>query len=126
MQLNPPNRREVIEDLLDIRIFSTMNSILKERCKGIRENIREVEYQFEIAKNKVETQQALIDHLKEQSNANTARRRTEITSIEKEIVDITKGVDDDLELSKSYEEKLEKYDSVDTDLSQLKIIIYTF
>ena len=42
MQLNPPNRREVIEDLLDIRIFSTMNGILKERCKGIRENIREV------------------------------------------------------------------------------------
>ena len=36
MQLNPPNRREVIEDLLDIRIFSTMNGILKERCKGIR------------------------------------------------------------------------------------------
>ena len=71
MQLNPPNRREVIEDLLDIRIFSTMNGILKERCKGIRENIREVEYQFELAKNKVETQQALIDHLKEQSNANT-------------------------------------------------------
>ena len=121
MQLNPPNRREVIEDLLDIRIFSTMNGILKERCKGIRENIREVEYQFELAKNKVETQQALIDHLKEQSNANTARRKTEITNIEKEIVDITKGVDDDLELSKSYEEKLEKYDSVDTDLSQLRI-----
>jgi DNA repair exonuclease SbcCD ATPase subunit len=63
MQLNPPNRREVIEDLLDIRIFSTMNGILKERCKGIRENIREVEYQFDLAKNKVETQQALIDHL---------------------------------------------------------------
>ena len=33
MQLNPPNRREVIEDLLDIRIFSTMNGILKERVK---------------------------------------------------------------------------------------------
>ena len=43
------------------------------------------------------------------------------TIIEKEIKDITKGVDEDLELSKSYEEKLEKYDSVDTDLSQLRI-----
>ena len=83
MQLNPPNRREVIEDLLDIRIFSTMNGILKERVKGIKENIREVEYQFELAKNKVETQQALIEHLKEQSNANTARRKTEIKNITK-------------------------------------------
>ena len=121
MQLNPPNRREVIEDLLDIRIFSTMNGILKERVKGIKENIREVEYQFELAKNKVETQQALIEHLKEQSNANTARRRTEIATIEKEITDITKDVDSDLKLSKSYEDKLEKFGTVDTDLSQLRI-----
>ena len=121
MQLNPPTRREVIEDLLDIRIFSTMNGILKERIKGIKENIREVEYQFELAKNKVESQQALIEHLKEQSNANTARRKTEIKNIETEIRDITKSVDEDLKLSKSYEEKLEEYVSVDTDLSQLRI-----
>ena len=121
MQLNPPNRREVIEDLLDIRIFSTMNGILKERCKGIRENIREVEYQFELAKNKVETQQALIEHLKEQSNANTARRKTEIKNIEKEIKDITIVVDKDLNLSKSYEKSLEDYQNVDANLSQLRI-----
>ncbi|ADO99911.1 recombination endonuclease subunit [Prochlorococcus phage P-HM2] len=121
MQLTPPNRREVIEDLLDIRIFSTMNGILKERCKGIRENIREVEYQFELAKNKVETQQALIEHLKEQSNANTTRRKAEIKNIEKEIQDITILVDKDLDLSKSYEESLVEYQTVDTDLSQLRI-----
>jgi len=121
MQLNPPNRREVIEDLLDIRIFSTMNGILKERVKGIKENIREVEYQFELAKNKVETQQALIEHLKEQSNANTARRKTEIKNIEKEIKDITIVVDKDLNLSKSYEKSLEDYQNVDANLSQLRI-----
>ena len=121
MQLTPPNRREVIEDLLDIRIFSTMNGILKERCKSIRENIREVEYQFDLAKNKVETQQALIEHLKEQSNANTTRRKAEIKNIEKEIQDITIVVDKDLDLSKSYEESLEEYQTVDTDLSQLRI-----
>ena len=121
MQLNPPNRREVIEDLLDIRIFSTMNGILKERVKGIKENIREVEYQFELAKNKVESQQALIEHLKAQSNANTARRRTEITNLETEIKDITVSVDNDLKLSKSYEKSLEDYQNVDANLSQLRI-----
>ena len=121
MQLTPPNRREVIEDLLDIRIFSTMNGILKERCKGIRETIREVEYQFELAKNKVESQQSLIEHLKEQSNANTTRRKAEIETVEKEIQDITIVVDKDLDLSKSYEESLVEYQTVDTDLSQLRI-----
>ena len=121
MQLTPPNRREVIEDLLDIRIFSTMNGILKERCKGIRETIREVEYQFELAKNKVESQQSLIEHLKEQSNANTTRRKAEIETVDKEIQDITILVDKDLDLSKSYEESLVEYQTVDTDLSQLRI-----
>ena len=121
MQLTPPNRREVIEDLLDIRIFSTMNGILKERVKGIRETIREVEYQFELAKNKVESQQSLIEHLKEQSNANTTRRKAEIETVDKEIQDITILVDKDLDLSKSYEESLVEYQTVDTDLSQLRI-----
>ena len=121
MQLTPPNRREVIEDLLDIRIFSTMNGILKERCKGIRENIREVEYQFELAKNKVESQQSLIEHLKEQSNANTTRRKAEIETVDKEIQDITIIVDKDLDLSKSYEESLVEYQTVDASLSQLRI-----
>ena len=121
MQLTPPNRREVIEDLLDIRIFSTMNGILKERCKGIRETIREVEYQFELAKNKVESQQSLIAHLKEQSNANTTRRKAEIETVDKEIQDITIIVDKDLDLSKSYEESLVEYQTVDASLSQLRI-----
>ena len=121
MQLQQKERREVIEDLLDIRIFSTMNGILKERVKSIKENIREVEYQFELAKNKVETQQSLIEHLKEQSNANTARRKAEIKNIEKEIKDITIVVDKDLDLSKSYEKSLEDYQNVDANLSQLRI-----
>ena len=121
MQLTPPNRREVIEDLLDIRIYSTMNGILKEKSKLIRESIREVEYQFELAKNKVETQQALIEHLKEQSNANTSRRKAEIENLEIEIKDITKSVDEDLELSKSYEDSLKEYANVDASLSQLRI-----
>jgi len=121
MQLSPPNRREVIEDLLDIRIFSTMNSILKERVKGIKETIREVEYQFELAKNKVEMQQSLIANLKEQSNANIARRKDEIVGLEGEISSISIDVTDNLELTKSYEKSLLKYQKVDADLSQLKI-----
>ena len=44
MQLNAPNRREVIEDILDIKIFSSMNSVLKEKVKGVRESIRELEF----------------------------------------------------------------------------------
>ena len=40
MQLSAPHRREVIEDLLDIRVFSTMSDILKEKVKGVRTRLQ--------------------------------------------------------------------------------------
>ena len=47
MQLTASNRREVIEDLLDIRIFSTMNNVLKEKIRAAREDIKV----YELKKN---------------------------------------------------------------------------
>ena len=67
MQLSPPHRREVIEDLLDIKIFSTMNLILKDRVKTLKEQIRDLEYKMEITKEKVQMQQRFIHDLKNQS-----------------------------------------------------------
>ena len=121
MQLNPPNRREVIEDLLDIRIFSTMNTILKDRFKGIRETIRECEYQYDLAKEKVRLQQKFLASLEEQSSANTARRKEEIITLEGEIDSIMVNVSDNLDISASYEKSLEAYGDVETELSELKV-----
>ncbi len=121
MQLNPPNRREVIEDLLDIRIFSTMNSILKERFKTVKENIRDCEYNYELAKQKVELQQRFIADLQEQSSANNARRKEEIVGLEDEISFITTDVAENVELCQSYEKSLDSYGDVDAELNQLRI-----
>ena len=65
MQLTPPNRREVIEDLLDIRIFSTMNTLLKDRVKSLKDSIRDHEYKLDMAKERVEMQQRFITDLKD-------------------------------------------------------------
>ncbi len=121
MQLNPPNRREVIEDLLDIRIFSTMNSILKERFKTVKDNIRDCEYNYELAKQKVELQQRFIADLQEQSSANNARRKEEIVGLEDEISFITTDVAENVELCQSYEKSLDSYGDVDAELNQLRI-----
>ena len=121
MQLTPPNRREVIEDLLDIRIFSTMNSILKERFKTVKENIRDCEYNYELAKQKVELQQRFIADLQEQSSANNARRKEEIVGLEDEISFITTDVAENVELCQSYEKSLDSYGDVDAELNQLRI-----
>ena len=60
MQLPSSQRREVIEDILDIRIFSTMNQLLKEKAQGTKNEIQRIEAEILNAKAKVESQQTLI------------------------------------------------------------------
>ena len=121
MQLTPINRREVIEDLLDIRIFSTMNKLLKDKVKGVRETLRDCEFKVEMAKNKVEMQQSLIANLEEQSAANNSRRRDEIKDIEGEISGLMDQVADGLDRSVSKQKSLESYGDLDQEHTQLKI-----
>jgi len=60
MQLNPHNRRLVIEELLDIGVFSKMNQILKEEINVIKDSLREFSYNIDLTKNKVDTQKKYI------------------------------------------------------------------
>ena len=65
MQLPAAHRREVIEDLLDIQIFSQMNGILKERIKDAKDEQRQCEYELELAQQKVDMQVRNIQNLEE-------------------------------------------------------------
>ena len=121
MQLTPPNRREVIEDLLDIRIFSTMNTILKEKVKEVKEVLRDCEYRVQNARNKVEMQQNLIANLEEQSSASDARRKQEITSLETDISNLMDEVAGNLDISASYDKSLEAYGNLDQEHTQLRV-----
>jgi len=60
MQLQPGHRRDVIEDLLDIGVFSKMNQLLKEETNALKENLREISYNIDLTKNKVDTQKKYI------------------------------------------------------------------
>jgi DNA repair exonuclease SbcCD ATPase subunit len=60
MQLPSTQRREVIEDILDIRIFSTMNQLLKEKANDTKTEIARIESELSNAKAKVDAQQTLI------------------------------------------------------------------
>lgn len=65
MQLSSSQRREVIEDILDIRIFSTMNQLLKEKAQATKNEITRIESELSTAKAKVDSQQALIKTISE-------------------------------------------------------------
>ena len=60
MQLPTKARREVVEDILDIKIFSLMNFLLKNKTKELNEETRNVEYQFDLTKEKVTLQEKFI------------------------------------------------------------------
>ena len=55
MQLPAQHRREVIEDLLDIQIFSTMNNLLKEKLSSNKDSITDIKYKIDMVKNKIES-----------------------------------------------------------------------
>ena len=65
MQLSASVRREVVEDLLDINIFSNMNVLLKERIRNSQKQSYDCDHLLKIAKERVQAQQKLIDSLKE-------------------------------------------------------------
>lgn len=121
MQLTPNNRREVIEDLLDIKIFSTMNLILKDRIKVLKEQIRELDYKMEIAKEKVQMQQRFIEDLKNQSKENNVQRRSEISKLQDEIVLTREENESNLVTCTRLQTELEEYDNVDDEHNKLRI-----
>jgi len=65
MQLPAAHRREVIEDLLDIQIFSNMNSLLKDRIRSAQSQSIDCGHMLRLTKEKVDSQKKLIDSLKE-------------------------------------------------------------
>ena len=68
MQLRAKHRREVVEEILDIQIFSLMNMLLKQRLKSIDEEMRNVNYEFELTSEKISLQENYIEDLEANKN----------------------------------------------------------
>ena len=101
MQLNPGLRRGVIEDLLDIGVFSRMNQLLKEETNAIKENLKDISYQIDLSKNKVETQKKYISDvsiLTEENRRNYELRISEsqsfIDELQAENSELSVGLDE--------------------------------
>ena len=60
MQLNTKNRREVVEDILDIKIFSLMNLVLKTKYREVSTNAQDTKYSQDLTKNKIQMQEKYI------------------------------------------------------------------
>jgi len=85
MQLTTSNRREVIEDLLDIRIFSAMNSLIKDNIRTKKEQIKSLDLKKDNLKDKMKMQQEFIEELENRGNANINANKEKITNLDNEV-----------------------------------------
>ena len=85
MQLTASNRREVIEDLLDIKIFSTMNNFIKDKIKVIKDDVRTLELKKESLNDKVTMQKDFIEELKSRSEGDILEKNNKIKELGVEV-----------------------------------------
>ena len=88
MQLPARHRRNVIEDLLDINVFSKMNVILREKTSILKDEIKELSYNLEIANNRVATQKKYIKDVKQLTDQNIDSKNKEIEEARASIDDL--------------------------------------
>ena len=90
MQLTSSNRREVIEDLLDIRIFSAMNAIIKDNIREKKDQIKSLDLKKDTLKDKMKMQQDFIEELENRGNANIDSNNEKISKLDGELVEYMK------------------------------------
>ena len=101
MQLNAGHRRNVIEDLLDINIFSKMNILLRERNSILKENISKINNDTNIVKSKIEQQTKYIKDIAALTEENKGKYEKQIKGGKEKI---KKLQDENNNISKQLEE----------------------
>lgn len=119
MQLNTANRREVIEDLLDIKIFSVMNVVFKEKLNELKKSIQEVDNKIELGKQKVKLQQEYILKLESDKSKVVAHLEREYSNVESAISITQANIATHSKEIASKEKKIADYDTLKNNLSKL-------
>ena len=88
MQLPTTSRREVVEDLLDIKIFSSMNVLIKDKIRTLKEGIRTLELKKESLNDKVKMQKNFIDELETRSQDDIKQKESKINNLLNEENDV--------------------------------------
>ena len=85
MQLAAGHRRDVIEDLLDINVFSKMNLILREKQNVLKDKLQELNYNIDIQNNKIETQEKYIRDIRSVTEENRKEYESRILQAQNSI-----------------------------------------
>lgn len=87
MQLPTYQRREIIEDLLDIQIFSTMNALLKEKVSKNKTDVQEIKYQIELIKEKMIVHRDMIKRIRKSNDDHVTELENKILAAQTKVSD---------------------------------------
>lgn len=119
MQLSSQNRREVVEDILDIKVFSLMNDGVKLKIKEIKDEVRELIYKKDSVENKIETQKDFIAKLQKNDKDAIDQKKSKIKTCFTEINN-AKQLNEELESKiEVLNEKIKSFSGVSTKLKKL-------
>ena len=107
MQLTAANRRDVIEDLLDIRIFSSMNNLIKDKIRNLKEDVKVLDLKKESLSDKVQMQENFIEELEKRGKKNIKDKEDKIQGLlneENDLINACQGMNEELS---SLEKRLE-------------------
>ena len=123
MQLTSSNRRDIVEDLLDIKIFSTMNGILKDRVRSCNEVIREASIRKDMIEDKIEMQESFIKDIEKSGKERIDRKEKQVENLHKE-VDVIMDENDEktLKIMDELQPKLENLNNTKKTLKKLNTI----
>ena len=93
MRLSASDRRAIVENLLDIDIFSSMNTVLKSKVSEVKEKIKDLDYQVDLMKNKIEAQEKFIRTVESKSDKTIEKYNTEIKESRQMIGDLDNEID---------------------------------
>lgn len=109
MQLPAASRREIIEDILDIKIFTTMNVLLKERLGDLKDRITEAETNVKLGKQRVQMQEQHIESLLQDRTDRIAEIEARLVEVQNETAQMEAQLEKLLEERDAVQERLRDY-----------------
>jgi len=97
MQLNTPERRAIIEDILDIQVFSVMNDCLKQRASTLRNELGEIKHNIQIGESKIQGQEESMKRLEENREEMIAKFTADINEHETKNIEYWTHIRADME-----------------------------
>lgn len=93
MQLSAANRREIVEDLLDIKIFSSMNSVVKDKIKKLNEKFKEESIKEVMTEEKIDMQKEFIENIEKNGERNIKLKNGKIKQLQDDIDSLIEDTD---------------------------------